>query len=431
MIISQFDNERIDNKKMKPGFFLTRSIYALFYLILITIQTDLMIKVLRILNRFNLGGPTYNAALLTKYLPAEYETLLIGGDKEESEGSSMHILENLGITPVIIPEMQRSISPKNDRIAYKKIKKIIKEFKPDIVHTHASKAGTLGRIAAVRCKVPVIVHTFHGHVFHSYFNKTKTAAYKNIERHLAKRSSAIVTISAIQKEELSVQHRVCKASKTHIIPLGFDLNKFNENTGEKRKNFRTEYNVKDNEVAIGIIGRLVPIKNHSLFLKSISRLKELTKQPIKVFIVGDGECLEFLQKECDDLNLKHAYKSNDAEIIFTSWITDVDRVNAGLDIITLTSYNEGTPVSLIEAQASGKPIVTTNVGGIENVVQPNKSAFLTQNNDFETFAQHLNLLVENKSLREKMGVAGQASAFENFSYERLCSDMDALYKKLL
>ena len=390
-----------------------------------------MIKVLRILNRFNLGGPTYNAALLTKYLPAEYETLLIGGDKEENEGSSMHILENLGITPVIIPEMRRSISPKNDRIAYKKIKAIIKDFQPDIVHTHASKAGTLGRIAAIRCKVPVIVHTFHGHVFHSYFNKTKTAAYKNIERHLAKRSSAIVTISNIQKEELSVQHRICKASKTHVIPLGFDLHKFNENTDEKRKNFREEYNVKDNEVAIGIVGRLVPIKNHSLFLKAISRLKELTKQPIKVFIVGDGECLASLQKECDNLNLKHAYKSNGAEIIFTSWITDVDRVNAGIDIITLTSFNEGTPVSLIEAQASGKPIVTTNVGGIENIVQPNKSAFLTQNNDYETFAQHLKLLVENEGLRKKMGVAGQASTFKHFSYNRLCSDMDELYKSLL
>ena len=152
------------------------------------------IKVLRIINRFNLGGPTFNAAYLTKYLGPEFETLLIGGLKYEEEESSEFILEKLGIKPVVIPEMKRSISFKNDRIAYQKIKKIIKEYQPDIVHTHASKAGTLGRLAAAKCKVPVIIHTFHGHVFHSYFGKTKTLFYKTIERLLAKKSTKIIII---------------------------------------------------------------------------------------------------------------------------------------------------------------------------------------------------------------------------------------------
>ena len=136
-----------------------------------------MPKVLRIINRFNIGGPTYNAAYLTKYLPSEYETLLIGGDKEESEDSSQHILEELGLNPMIIPEMRRAIRFGNDYAAYKKIKQIIEEFKPDIVHTHASKAGTLGRMAAFACNVPAVVHTFHGHVFHSYFSKWSTIHY--------------------------------------------------------------------------------------------------------------------------------------------------------------------------------------------------------------------------------------------------------------
>lgn len=137
-----------------------------------------MPKVLRIINRFNIGGPTYNAAYLSAYLPPEYETMLLAGSLDEGEESSEHVLDELGLKPVYIAEMKREISPKDDIAAYRKIKQIIKEFKPDIVHTHASKAGTLGRLAAASCGVKVIVHTFHGHVFHSYFGKTKTAFIK-------------------------------------------------------------------------------------------------------------------------------------------------------------------------------------------------------------------------------------------------------------
>jgi len=154
-----------------------------------------MTKVLRIINRFNLGGPTYNVAYLSKYMSDDFETLLVGGAKDDTEESSNFIVENLGLKPVIVEEMLREIDLKNDYIAYKKIKKIILEFKPDIVHTHASKAGTLGRLAASSCGVPIIVHTFHGHVFHSYFGKLKTIFYKTIERYLAKRSTAIIAIS--------------------------------------------------------------------------------------------------------------------------------------------------------------------------------------------------------------------------------------------
>ncbi|HET7819807.1 MAG TPA: glycosyltransferase, partial [Bacteroidia bacterium] len=151
-----------------------------------------MPKVLRIINRFNLGGPTYNAAYLTKYLGNGFETLLIGGAKDETEGSSEFILKNLGLDYKVIPEMRRSINPLLDYQAYNKIKDIIKEFKPDIVHTHAAKAGALGRKAAFACNVPVTVHTFHGHVFHSYFNSFQTWYIKRIERALAKRTTAIV-----------------------------------------------------------------------------------------------------------------------------------------------------------------------------------------------------------------------------------------------
>ncbi|MFP5471266.1 MAG: glycosyltransferase, partial [Bacteroidia bacterium] len=159
------------------------------------------IRVLRIINRFNIGGPTYNAAYLTKYLPEEYETLLLGGVKDEGEDSSEYILENLGIKPMLIEEMKRPINLKDDYLAYKKVRQIIKEFKPHIVHTHASKAGLVGRLAAIHSNVPIIVHTFHGHVFHSYFGRLKTFVFKSIERYLAKKSTKIIAISKEQKHE--------------------------------------------------------------------------------------------------------------------------------------------------------------------------------------------------------------------------------------
>jgi glycosyltransferase involved in cell wall biosynthesis len=392
------------------------------------------IRVLRIINRFNLGGPTYNAAYLTKYLEPDFETLLVGGIKYEEEESSEFILDKLGIKPIILQEMQRKINFKNDKKAYQKLKKIIKEFKPDIVHTHASKAGTLGRLAASKCKVPVIIHTFHGHVFHSYFSKTKTSFYKNIERSLARKSHQIIAISDIQKEELSIQYKICKADKITVIPLGFDLERFQENIEEKRKSFREKYDIKEDEIAIGIIGRLVPIKNHELFLKSIKEVEKKSSKKIRAFVIGDGEdknqLIELSQRIKLDYVEWNKNKTN-ATVTFTSWIKDIDWANAGLDIVALTSLNEGTPVSLIEAQASNKPIVTTNVGGVENIVIKDETAFIVNGNNKEDFSDKLTLLINDEELRKKMGEKGWDFVKKEFHYMRLADDMKNLYYSLI
>lgn len=245
-----------------------------------------MKRVLRIINRFNLGGPTFNAAYLTKYLTPDYETLLIGGLKEDSEESSEFIINNLGIDYTLLPEMRRSINYFNDLKAYNRIKQIIKDFKPDIVHTHAAKAGALGRRAAYNLKVPVIIHTYHGHVFHSYFNKYKTAFYKYIERNLAAKSTKIIAISELQKFELSSVHHICPPEKIEIIPLGFDLSRFRKDNALKRSNFRKYYKLEDDEIAIGITGRLTYIKNHILLINAIKYLKDNTTRKFKVFIIG-------------------------------------------------------------------------------------------------------------------------------------------------
>ena len=393
-----------------------------------------MTKVLRIINRFNLGGPTYNVAYLSKYMSDEFETLLVGGAKDSTEESSNFIVENLGLKPVIVEEMLREIDIKNDFTAFRKLKKIIREFKPDIVHTHASKAGTLGRLAAASCGVPIIVHTFHGHVFHSYFGKLKTTFYKNIERYLAKKSTAIIAISEIQKKELVEIHKICTAEKVKVIPLGFDLSKFHENMEVKRESFRTKYNLAEDEIAISIIGRLVPVKNHALFLEGLKIVSTKTSKKIRAFIVGDGEDRQKIEAKATELNLKFidgTQTNEKALLTFTSWIKEIDVVLAGSDIIALTSYNEGTPVSLIEAQAANKPIVSTNVGGIENVVIENQTALLCENNQLIQFSEALFRLIEDENLRNSMSEKGWNHVKDKFHYTRLVKDMENLYKELL
>jgi len=392
------------------------------------------IKVLRIINRFNLGGPTYNVAYLSKYLSDDFETLLVGGAKDESEESSDFIVNNLGLKPIIVEEMMREIDLKNDFTAYKKIKKIIQEYKPDIVHTHASKAGTLGRLAASSSGVPIIIHTFHGHVFHSYFGKLKTAFYKNIERFLAKKSTAIIAISEIQKSELVDIHKICKSEKVHVVPLGFDLSKFQEKQELKRKQFREKYNLADDEIAISIIGRLVPVKNHALFLEGLKQVSTQTSKKLRAFIIGDGESRAEIEAKATELGISFidGTKSTKKTLLtFTSWIKEIDVALAGSDIVALTSFNEGTPVSLIEAQAANKPIVTTNVGGIENVVLPNQTALLCENNNATEFSTQLLKLVEGYALRHTMSQNGWIHVKEKFHFTRLVSDIETLYKKLL
>lgn len=384
-----------------------------------------MPKVLRIINRFNLGGITYNVSYLSKYLTPEFETVLIGGPEESNEQSSLFIPHSLGLEPIIIPEMRRSILPLRDYFAYRKIRQIIRHTKPDIVHTHASKAGALGRLAALHEGVPVIVHTFHGHVFKGYFGKTITRLYKNIERYLAARSTAIVAISAIQKHELSVTHEICEPEKIQVIPLGFDLKRFTENQTQKRQEFRNKFHLKEDELAVGIIGRLAPIKNHFLFIDAIAGVLQRSNRKLKALIIGDGEMRPQLEAQVARLD-----KSIASQFIFTGWINEADVALAGLDLVCLSSNNEGTPVSLIEAQAAGRFVVSTNVGGIKDILHPD-CGLLCEAGDTSTYTDNLLEAVTNFERLAQKATSAQQDVLQRFSYQRLCADMALLYNQLL
>ena len=373
-----------------------------------------------------MGGPTYNVTFLSAFLSSEFETKLIGGSHESHEGDALFIPHNYGLQPEIINVLERSINFKNDRAALKKIRQIIREFNPQIVHTHASKAGAIGRYAAHKEKVPVIVHTFHGHVFHSYFGRIKTYIYKSVERYMAKKSDAIIAISKTQAKELVEDHKITTYDKIKIIPLGFDLDRFNIGKEEKRNVFRSDYKLKDNDIAIGLIGRFAPIKNHHGFVDSMVIAAQQTEKNIVVFFIGDGE----LRNELE-LKIESIQNIRNLRFEFTSWIKDVDRVLPGLDIVALSSFNEGTPVSLIEAQAAGVPVVSTDVGGVRDIVADGKTGIITGQFETKTYATALLDLIENEEKRKQMSLAGWNSVESKFHYKRLCSDMEALYNELL
>ena len=391
-----------------------------------------MPKILRIHNRLIVGGPTLNVLYLTKYLAPDFETLLVVGEKEVHEKDASFLAEQMGIKTILIPGMGRSIHPYRDYKAYRHLKKLIHEFQPDIVHTHAAKPGAVGRMAASSLAVPVIVHTYHGHVFHSYFGKIKTQFVINTERFLARRSDAIVAISEQQKKELAGDFKIANESKFRVIPLGFELNKFQEDQEHKRRKFRDEFSLGHDEIAIGIIGRLVPVKNHDLFLQAIKHAATHSSKKIRAFIIGDGETKKKLEERAKQLGISFMNgRDKNALLTFTSWRTDIDVINAGLDIITLTSLNEGTPVSLIEAQAANKPVVSTKVGGIRDIVVEGETALLSDTDDVHAFKENLLRLVEDDELRKCLGKKGSDHVRQKFSVERLARDMAALYRELL
>ena len=294
------------------------------------------------------------------------------------------------------------------------------------MHTHASKAGALGRKAASACKVPVIVHTFHGHVFHSYFGSVKTTLFKFIERNLSKKSTGIIAISAIQKRELTEIHKICPPEKVRVIQLGFDLLPFHEKRLSERENVRAQYSLTESDIAIAIIGRIAAIKDHSFFLDVIESVNQRTTKSIKIFIVGDGPDRNVIEERVSEINSKHSNL-----ILMTSWIKDIGTFNAGMDIICLTSKNEGTPVSLIEAQAANIPVISTDVGGVRDILDDGETGFVVPHGDLELYSEKLLELCEDEKTRAKMSQNGWNYVHEKFHYTTLVKNMDRYYRELL
>lgn len=394
-----------------------------------------MPKILRIFNRFVIGGPVLNAMILSKYLAPEFETKLITGIEDKGERRANFLIDEYGVEPVFINEMRRSVNPLQDVVAYNAVRKIIKDFKPDIVHTHAAKAGAIGRAAAAAAKVPIILHTFHGHAFHSYFNKFVSTAFVNIERGLAKKSTRIIAISQMQKDELANDFKICSSEKIVVIPNGIDLTKFSTDQETKRNKWRSSFNIPQDSILVGIVGRMAPVKNHEMFVNIIEEcIKNCDNEKLHFVIIGDGETRLATETALTEKNIPFNYFPENRElkkVLFTSWQTEMDMVYSGLDIVCLTSLNEGTPISVIESQAAYRPVVSTNVGAVADTMQQNVSGYLVDNFDVNYFSQKICTLVANPQLRAQMGQAGNTFVYKTYSHLRLVEDMRNLYRSLL
>lgn len=384
------------------------------------------IKILRILTRLNIGGPAIHAVLLTReFNNDEFESTLLCGSVSDYEGDMGYITDIYNVKPFYLAELKREINPIKDFVAFFSIFKYIRKFKPDIVHTHTAKAGTLGRIAAILAGVPVKVHTFHGHVFEGYFGRISTGFFIFVERFLAKFTDAIIAISPGQRCDIVEKYKITTPDRCRVIRLGFDLEKFLK-ADEKKNLFRKRFNFKEDDILVGIIGRLAPIKNHKMFIDAAAYINECKETELidktKFIIVGDGEMKEELLIYSKSKGLKE-------KVVFTEWVRNIEEVYADLDIVALTSINEGTPVSLIEAMTSSKPVVSTDVGGVKDAV--GEVGIAVKSGDYKTMANKILDLVSSHEKRKDLGRRGQELVKDKYSKDRLVAELKELYKELL
>ncbi len=336
------------------------------------------IRILRIIARLNVGGPAIHVALLTEKLGAPtYESTLVCGTVGEDEGDMQYYAEAHGVHPIIIPELGRSLQPLSDVVTIWKVYRLIRQYKPDVVHTHTAKAGFVGRVAAWLAGVPVIVHTFHGHVFRGYFSPTMTRVFLMLERITARMSDTVITLTEGLRRELADEYHIARKSKITVLPLGLDLQPF---AAAVRKNgaFRRESHIPADVPLIGIVGRLVTVKNHRLFLDAAA-LVHAQKPDAHFVIVGDGDLRAEIEAQVDALGLRDV-------VVFTGWVRDVTPVYADLDVNVISSVNEGTPVSVIEALTAGCPVVATAVGGLPDLLDQGELGELVPSGDAEALA---------------------------------------------
>ncbi len=382
------------------------------------------IKVIRIISRLNIGGPAIHTILLTEGLNKDlFETRLVIGRPDRLEGNMLDLAKRKKIEVDFIPQLRREICF-GDVTVFFSILKLLWRTKPDIVHTHTAKAGTLGRLAALVAGVPVKIHTFHGHVFDGYFNPAKARLFIFIEKLLAAFTDKVIVVSESVRDQVSEKLKIFPKNKFIVIKLGLDLKDFLNNDSLKGT-IRKEFNINPGVLLVGIVGRLVPIKNHKMFLKAIRKVVDsMPDRDLKFLIIGDGELRQQLEEEVKRLGLTKY-------VIFTGWILDIAKVYADLDIVALTSMNEGTPVSLIEAMASAKPVIATSVGGVVDIVSDGKNGLLTKPDDAGCFADAMICLLKDEKKRGELGSSGREFARNTFHKDRLIKEIEDLYHDCL
>jgi len=375
---------------------------------------------MRIIARLNVGGPAIHVSILTRGLrDADFWTTLVTGVISEQEGDMSYLAREMGIEPLVIPSLQREISPLADLRTLIALIRLMRQERPHIVHTHTAKAGLIGRLAAYLCRVPVIVHTFHGHIFRGYFGQAQTQLFLWLERAAALVSDVILTISDGLRDDL-IGYRIAPPDRIRVLPLGLDLDSLTHLDG-LRGMLRREWSISTDTPLVGIIGRLVPIKNHELFLQTASLVLQRMPQT-RFVIVGGGERRAELEGLTAQMGLADV-------VYFTGWRQDLQVIYADLDVLVLTSTNEGTPVSIIEAMAAGVPVVATAVGGVPDVLRGGELGEMTPPGDPHALAEAILRTLQQRSVQRLQDA--QMWALEQYGVERLVTSIRTLYRELL
>jgi glycosyltransferase involved in cell wall biosynthesis len=283
-----------------------------------------------------------------------------------------------------------------------------------------AKAGTAGRLAARLARVPIVVHTFHGHTFHSYWGPVKSAVFLQIERTLGAMTDRVIALNEVQKADIA-SYGVAPLDKIQTIPLGLEIEPMLE-AEQHRGRLRAELGVRDDRKLVGIVARLVPIKAHEVFLEAARSIR--AARPDTTFlIIGDGERRAELEALARRLGVADVTR-------FMGWRADMREVYADLDVVTLCSNNEGSPVALIEALAAARPVVSTRVGGVPNVVHDGESGLLVPPRDSAALAEGVLALLRDPDRAAAYGQAGRREVFPKHSSGRLVHDVERLYLEL-
>ena len=382
------------------------------------------IRVLRVIARLNMGGPAHHVGLVSGLLdPERYETLLLHGEIGAGEASLNGTADRLGVRREVVPGLRPELRPHDDLRALVRLTRRIREYRPAIVHTHTAKAGMLGRLAAVLAgrPRPVIVHTYHGHVLEGYFGPFRNALYRTLERGLARVSDVLLGVSSATVDDL-VRLRIAPRSKFRVLPIGLDLERFVAATPADGATFRAEAGAAGHEVLLTFVGRLVPIKRVDVLLRAFADARR-DGAPVRLAVVGDGELRPALEEQARALGIAE-------HVWFAGYRDDMVGLSAAADIAVLSSDNEGTPVSLIEAGAAGKPAASTRVGGVADVVTP-ATGIVVPAGDSEALGVAIAQLAADARVRAQMGQAAREHVRARYAVDRLIADIDALYSELL
>jgi glycosyltransferase involved in cell wall biosynthesis len=387
-------------------------------------RTSRPVRIVRVIARLNMGGPAHHVGLLGSRLdPDRFETLLLHGEVGAGEDSLEDSVRARGAAMARIPGLRPELRPQDDARALGSLVRAIRRLRPDIVHTHTAKGGMLGRLAAVMAggPRPKIVHTYHGHVLEGYFGPIKNATYRELERRLASVSDALIGVSSATVEDL-VRLGIAPREQFRVIPIGLDLKPFLEADPTAGLEFRREAGLRDGELLVTFVGRLAAIKRGDVLLRAFARARALGAD-VRLAVVGDGERRPHLEQLASKLGVRdHVY--------FAGYRADMVSIAAGADIAVLSSDNEGTPVSLIEAAACGTPAVATRVGGVPDVVADG-AGILAAAGDHNDLAAGIATLAGDASVREAMGEKAREHVRSRFSAIRLVNDIEKLYRELL